>query len=281
MTDPLQHFLANLPRCTPETKRTYAWAAKPFLAEYPDPAGWTPPVVERYQDGLLRQGYAASSVDVVGDVLAVLFAVHGKPRLYLRRRCTAADVIDQARPALSLAEFGELIRSALASPWPEHRSLTALATVYGVRLGELGSLQPEYLDLVRGEVKFATLKRGAPRIHGIPPVLLPALDPRHFAAPRSKTQLWACWHYLEARAGIPRRDRQGWHAVRRGLTQALDEAGAPAEVVDSWLGWKVASQGMGQRYRLRPRRLQDEIIFAKHPVLPLWEAALGEVRHAA
>ena len=151
--------------------------------------------------------------------------------------------------------------------------MTALFTVYVLRSSEVATMRPEYLDLAGGSIAFPTSKGGPLRVHGIPDCLRGILHPDHFPGFRSDTEMWSWWRDLEARAGVPRRENQGWRSVRRAVTRLLLLAGILVQDVNAWIGW--APREMVARYPLLPDEHLDRVIFERHPLLPIWAEALG------
>lgn len=266
----LEQDLADKAR---STRYNYLRWASLYLGAHPDPATWDKQSVESFLDQLKTNGLAAGTQEFAGCAVRRLFEVAGLDKPRLRKRMTTADVYAQKRVSLSREECETAIRASLRSPWPEQATMTALVSVYGMRSGEVAAMRPEYVDLKAGVLAIPTAKGGEPRLHGIPACLRPVLHPEHFPGHRSETEMWSWWRDLEKRAGIPRREHQGWHSLRRGLNRLLAEAGVLDIDRRTWMGWSVRQ--MVDLYAMLPDRRLDEVIFARHPLLPVWAQLLG------
>jgi len=278
MSDPLEEIRLHLSQHARHTRASYLWFARRFLREHADPSGWTPEAALAFVLALREQGWKPSSCQSAIRALRALYKIYGRPQPAAPRRMFAVDILNQERPALPLDELQLLPAASLRAPWPELAAMTALSTVFGLRGGEIGNLEASQLDLGNRLVRVPTGKGGPARIHALPEAILPVLRPEHFARLRSSTDMWAWWHDLERRAGTPKRPRQGWHAVRRGVTIALLDAGVPEHILEPWMGWGESLVRSVRRYGLRPRKDLDDVVFAKHPLLPVWTEVLGGMR---
>jgi hypothetical protein len=271
MPDILEEIELHLSQHSRHTRAGHLRLFRRFLANnQPEPEAWTPEAALAFLQTLRDQGWKTSSVQTAAIALRTLYRIYGRPWPEIPRGTFAVDILAQERPALSLDELQRLVPAALASPWPELAAMAALSTIYGFRGGEIGSLNSSHLNLQERRIMVATGKGGAPRIHGLPDGIVPVLHPEHFGRPRSLTEMWGWWRDLEHRARIARRPRQGWHAVRRGVTIALLDAGVPEYVLEPWMGWREALKRSVRRYGLRGRPDLDAEVFSRHPVLPVW-----------
>jgi len=273
MTEILERLCLHLSRFSAQTQYGYLWWSRQFVGQHPDPSTWTPETLLRYLQDLKDQGYKPGSCQRAAFALKKLYTVAERPVPDFRWALSAADLLAQERPSLSQVELVAIIRAAASAPWIETTVFCALATTYGVRSCEMASMRPEYLRLREGQVVFPTAKREEARVHAIPESIRPLLSPEHFTRRRSSTEMWSWWRDLERRAGIPRRNRQGWHSVRRGLVATLLDAGIPERILEPWMGWGVRS--MVARYSLRAREDLDRVVFERHPLVPIWADVLG------
>jgi integrase len=201
---------------------------------------------------------------------------------------------DAARPALTREAVEALVVAARGGKTTaKTAALLFLATVYGMRAGELAAVRPEDVDRAGRRIFVRTEKKGVQRWCWLPP----EADAWLPAAWKPVTDLQANAYFRRAwDAAMPyaRPPRTAWHAVRRALVSALDEAGVPREDTERFLRWsgggrKESAERMHELYgrpnvlvgtagveRARPedegRREYDAAVWDRHPFLPLWRA---------
>lgn len=164
--------------------------------------------------------------------------------------------------------------------------LLCLATVYGMRCEELSRVRPEDVDLPGERLYVRTVHGGQVRWTWVPPEARPWLDiawPRTTA--RAVERLFADLWALATEAERP--DGMAWHAVRRGLAVALEEAGVSESDGERFMRWKAGGRSMVRHYRNpsamvgvqgveRVRREEeasrayDEEVWERHPWVGLW-----------
>lgn len=276
MSEILERLAIHLSQHVRTTQRDYLSICRRFLRTFPQPNDWTPEAVFVFLQELETSGWNPLSRQRAVTALRKLYAVYEKGFPSLPRGAFSLDILDQDRPMLTLEELVALVRASVRAPWPELAGMVALATVYGLRGGEIAVLRGKDLNLEAAEVRITTGKQNAVRVHGIPAAIRPVLHPENFSQARSSTEMWGWWHDLEARAGIAHRTRQGWHAVRRGVVAVLLDAGVPEAVLEPWMGWRASLGRMVRRYPLRGRQEMDQEVFSRHPLLAVWaEQALS------
>lgn len=273
MNDLLDRLARDLSEHSRSTRYNYGRWAADFLRRFPDPTAWDRETLLRYLDQLRQEGKAPATRQYALYVVKKLWDLAGLPPIKLRSRLTSVDVYAQQRPMLDREELTACIRAVVASPWPEQVAMTALFTVYGCRSAEAARMRADYVDRRAGTIMLPTAKGGAPRVHRIPAAILPVIHPDHFPGARSNTEMWGWWRDLERRAGIPRRERQGWRSVRRGVTRLLLEAGVLDMDLAAWMSWR--SPSMVHRYSLLPVDRLEKTVLEKHPLIPVWAEVLG------
>jgi integrase len=273
MTEILERLARDLSEHSRYTRYNYPRWAADFLRRYPDPTAWDRETVLAYLDQLRQEGKGPASRQYARYVVKRLYDLEGLPAVKVRTRLTSVDVYTQQRPILSPEELVACIRAVVASPWPEQVAMTALFTVYACRSCEVARMRSEYVDRRAGTIALPTAKGGAMRVHRIPAAITPLLHPEHFPGSRSDTEMWSWWRDLERRAGIPRRERQGWHSVRRGVSRLLLQVGVLDVDLAAWMGWQPRS--MVERYPMLPDEQLDDVMLGKHPLIAVWAETLG------
>lgn len=266
--DRLALFLQSRAR---STRANYLRIAGHFLAAQPSDREPDEDAAARY-----LQAVGERSDDLYNlerSALRKLYAVNRWPfpeELSYRR----VSPHDRDRPLYSPEEVRALIQAAATHPVPLARSLAALATTWGLRNRELVLIRARDLDLAARTFAVRTAKGGTQAVHLVPEEVARVLDPAAFAAPRSAWVVHGWLKSLARRAGIPAREHEGAHCLRRALATGLARAGLSNDQVARFLRRKLG-HGM-EDYIFLPSRDVDTAALLLHPFLPYWR----EVLHA-
>ena len=195
--------------------------------------------LRRLQDRGLKDGSVDQSYRTVRRFVA--WAGLPKPRVASWRY----DPEEADRPWFVPQVVAKLATTARHSPVVTDAARLCLASLYGMRVGEIAAVRPEDVRLEEGRVFIRSEKGSRRRWCWIPPEARPWLDVHwQVTTPRAvAATLDALW---ENTFTEPRPKGAAWHAVRRGVACALGEAGCREEDMERFLRWK--SKSMARRY---------------------------------
>lgn len=195
--------------------------------------------LRRLQDRGLRDG----TVDQAYRTVRRFVAFTGLPRP--RVTWWRYDPEEALRPWFVPEVVTQLVNTARRSPVATDAARLCLASLYGMRVGEIAAVRPEDIDLADARVFIRSEKGSRRRWCWVPPEAREWLDTRWSpTTPRAIAgMLDALW---ENTFTTPRPKGAAWHAVRRGVACALGEAGCREEDVERFMRWK--SRSMARRY---------------------------------
>lgn len=304
-------FLSEIDRSSSETRRTRLFWCDKFLAFAPDDLSkWDKNLVLNFISKLEKKDYAAltirtafgvakrvfdaakivnerrrtqliSSIDVndpsaVAEVLKAM-ALPGPVWDVGKRVMPQADVI--SKPAFSFDEIQRIVDIAKNSELAPHLiAFTALASVYGLRQGELQAVRLEDIDYKRQTIFIRTEKGGVRRDQLLAPEIIPWLQKYNFRWEFSQWRMNEAFKQVMDKAGI--KDRQGgWHRFRRFLDGALRDALASDPnvrkdyeiIVKVYFRWALGrSSDMSIHYYPQHPLEADQMCLEHNPVVPLW-----------
>lgn len=299
----LKRFEEELSRSAPAVRRQRVAYAHMYL-EHADPsAPWSRTAVQKFLNWIERQGYAGTTQALIYSVVRRLFdAARVVAEEERQQALTTVDPQDPAAvreillalatplpiwpmgkrdgpksgsvmaPALTKEEVGLMVTLAIRNELADHEAAyLAVATTYGPRREELSRLNPESVDWKKGTIFIDTCKGGVAREHQIPPQIAAHLKKYDFSTYYSPFNMSRLYISIEARAGVEHREGAGFHSLRRLLDTALVDKLGTAKAA-TFLRWKTkASSEMALRYYTAEADRVDAQVFAKHPLLPLWE----------
>ena len=246
--------------------------------------------VRRYVSLRRQQGAADTTIDWE---LRAVRAMYRCSDMDVPVDAASLDLTRETRAALAPDLLEHLIACAKAGRFPPlTRGYLAVASVYGARVGEIRTLTTERVDTRSGIIRVQTLKKGVRRPQRIPEVMAWALRAPWRQASRAAAA--ARWHDMLRRAGVGPFPGTGWHAVRRALAVAFDDAGLPTEEWARFMRWsgpnkRTGSVGEAERYShptaiIGLRGVQrladedvDEAVWEMHPTVGLWMRSPREV----
>ena len=187
----------------------------------------------------------------------------GFPRLAMPR-VKSGDVY---RPVLTVEEVGELIVKAREVCSERELAFLAVATVYGLRREEIGTL-----EVLGDVVKVHTVKGAELVVQLIPEEI------RRFVGEYRGTNdvrwMSRVFQRIVTKCGVGVADGFGWHSIRRALATELVMLDVSALNIMRFMRWSDASLkgefGMLVIYAKREQDKIDRGIFGVHPFLPFW-----------
>lgn len=330
------HFLDQLSNSSVETKRGRLFWCEKFLkyAGRRDFDDWNKALVDKFIARLKKEGYAPGTIHSAFAIMQRVFdsakavfeqekreskakvdrtdplralleiqdwdAKVGPTWTYGKRAMPRVETSDVARPTLTLEEIGKLVAAAKDGRLdPAETAYLAVASIYGLRRGELARITPEHVNLEERTIYVDTEKGGEKRKQALAPEIIPYLEAYGFSPRYSPMMISAMWKRICYKSGIEERDANqgdsrgyrrkgaksadrenfGWHAFRRYLDTALRNSMASDTTlkidyqlyVKIFFRWKLmASSDMSIRYYAGHPLEIDEVVLAHHPVVRLW-----------
>lgn len=196
-----------------------------------------------YLRRLQDRGLGDGTVDQAYRTIRRFVAAAGLPRPHVS--WWRYDSEEAARPWFVPDVVGRLAETARASPVATDAARLCLASLYGLRVGEIAAVRPEDVRLADARLFIRAEKGSRRRWCWLPPEARAWCEVRwEVTTPRMVgATLDALWErtYTE-----PRPKGAAWHAMRRGVAMALCEAGAREESIERFMRW--ASRSMVRRY---------------------------------
>ena len=243
--------------------------------------------IDQYLGNLRQAKRKPGTVNFAFRIIRRLYAVNGLPWEYRRGEAPPIGQRDEYRPQLSPQVVKMMVDAAKAnSLYPEEACFLTLSTTYGLRREEMVNLKPEDIKLSSNAIYIATIKFGRERYHLIPPEIKPYLanhDFRERYAVGTMSQMFKRI-LLKAGAGELRKERLGWHTIRRAAFDGVVNNGVNPMAARIFFRWKSAygEMAMPARYfgnvviglkghePVLEEAKGDEEIFEKHPFLGFW-----------
>jgi integrase len=194
-----------------------------------------------------------------------------------KRWLPEAQTEDRDHPAISIEDLKKLIDAAKAGKLGDAEcAFLALASIYGLRKGELITILPEHINYEAGTIWFDTEKHGEKRCQLLVKEIIPYLKKYKFDLQYSSMKMHSMFIRMCNKAGVKLIRHQGWHSLRRRLdTDILDSLSSDINLhkhaeylVHSWHRWRI-SGNMVERYYSTEEA--DKIVITHHPVTRLWK----------
>lgn len=276
----LEKYVASLPV---DSQKKYGAVAEEFLgkAEALDREA-----VQEYVEWLRQEDFADGTIKWKFSVISRLFRVNNLDWPFRRGEAPTVFELEEFRPALDPELIKQMIDAAKAGKLSqEHAFYLAVSTLYGLRRGEMASLDAAHFDPNVTVIYIETLKHGRQRYHVIPEEVKPYIVPMAKGLrPCSVPTINRRYHEIESALGIEHIKDTGFHAIRRSLLHFLIENGTTEMSAQDFLRWKRDGSNMARRYHNvnlvgtkqaqvgmgSADRLMDEEVFRTHPFLPMW-----------
>jgi len=247
--------------------------AREFVLRYGKKQRYTEPEILDYLD-YLRKTYRGSTYPTKVYQLKVFFDSLPPDELGRRQEMPLKRYpsypTEYYQPTFSREELEAMAAVALIDePAPSILRLL-IAQVYGVRLGELATLDSRYINLDHGEptITFLVQKRKSakryPVIQPIPKELAPFFSVP--LKPRDPHQIISDLRRICRKAGLTLPPRAGIHAIRRRVVTDLWETPGIKELsIRNFIRWSTGSLGVMPRYVQKPTLQTDMQILKQHP----------------
>jgi integrase len=314
-----EQFISELSQSSPETLRSRLFWCDQFL-DFADGdlSRWNKALVNRFLSKLEEEGYAPltrrTAFGVVKRVFDAAKAVHEQERIKLlssvdtrdpsamaevlkavilpgpvwemgKRAMPRAETDEINKPALSFAEISKIAHCAKGDGFEPHETAFAtLASVYGLRQGEIQAVCREHIDYKGGTIFIMTEKGGERRKQRLCPEIIPYLQGYDFKWQFSPFLMNRIFKNICAKASVEDRDGLGWHSFRRyALTAVRDSLARVVEEIPFnidhvlaakiFFRWRLSSSSeMVDRYYTPENVLKiDEFVLEHHPVVSLWK----------
>ena len=127
---------------------------------------------------------------------------------------------------------------------------------------------------LNGQLVVATKKSGRVRTHKIPEEIRPVLEAHEFR-PIERSWLNRIFQRMFRKVGLEYEPKHSMHAIRASLISHLSLNGVNDSIITKFMGWKVMPTGTGISqmlgvYTRPPEEDVDDLVFDRHPFLPLW-----------
>jgi len=319
-----EQFISEHSRCAPETLRTRLFWVNRWLKFVGDRPlhEWNKILVNKFRTQLEKEGKAPLTIrDALGVVKRTFDAA--KTAFEAERTQTLANIdpnkpsaVAEAlkaislpgptwdlgkrdlprpgageinRPALSMEQIGKIVSIAKEDGGfePPEIAFTVLASLYGLRQGELQAVRREHIDYEAGTIFIMTEKGGEKRKQLLAPGVIPYLQKYEFTGEYSPFLMNQIFKNICAKAGIPDQRGMAWHSFRRRIETALRDSLASdpnlrrdAQLITKiWFRWRLSSSPeMTDRYYTANPLEADKVAIAHHPVLPFWKGEYGQLK---
>lgn len=182
---------------------------------------------------------------------------------------------DVTRPQFEYDELCSIIRKCKEVCSPREIAFLALASTFGLRREELGTLTIENgrVESHAGMVVHVnTLKGGEPVTQIIPEEIKDIVV--HYQGCTDVRYMSRLFNRIVSKCGFQEQSKYGWHSIRRALATELVMRDVSALNIMRFMRWSDMSlKGEFGMLVLYARREQDKIdksIFQVHPFLPVW-----------
>lgn len=243
--------------------------------------------IEQYLNTLRKAKRAPGTINFAFRVIRRLFAVNGLPWEYRQGEAPPIGQRDEYRPQLSPQVIQMMVEAAKSNKlYPEEACFLATSTIFGLRREEMANLEAKDVNLSSNAIYIATVKFGRERYHLIPPEIKPYLARHDFNERYALSTVSQIFRriLLKAGAGELRKQRLGWHTIRRSVFDGLVNGGLNPMAARVFLRWKSAAGEMAMPARyfgnvvvglkghepVLDEAKGDDEVFAKHPFLPFW-----------
>ena len=211
----------------------------------------------------LDKRYAPSYVSLIYRVCRAEYSWFPKDVKYRNDSVVTLPTLDEGSIASMIRAMNCMVLH------PDVRARFFLATVYGLRRVEIGSIDNSCIDIRRRSLLVSTAKGGVSRYHLIPECGVSILSSKLTGV--SVRAMTSDWQFMERSAGIEHSDGFGWHSVRRSLVTRLTENGLDPIMIKKFMRWKESD--MFEHYVNFDFRAADAAVFEAHPFLKYWEVA--------
>lgn len=195
-----------------------------------------------------------------------------------KRAAPPAPIESMTRPALTFEEIERIVTTARDGKLDKPQvAYTALASVYGLRVGELRQMRGDDINFCASTIFVKTEKHGQKRGLLLCDEIVPYLK-YDFHIEYSKNQMFWMFKDICERAGVRNESRKSFHSYRRYLDTALRDAlsSDPEVKRDSlmitrvFFRWAGNTSEMSDRYYTANPLEADRLALSHNPVVELW-----------
>ena len=262
----LEDLLLDLKK---ETRSVYTTHINRFIDVIGEKGTYDRWDVRRFLRYMRDSGYSLPTIRVALAAVKTLFEAKGIDWDVRRRDIPEAEVNTDV-PVMTEEDVKKLIYYVKKSGYDDEKVIIALATVYGLRRGEISGIRNE--DVFKDRILIRTEKKGRKRYHLIPDEISFIKDFNYDNIP-SKSTVNKIFNRLCSRAGINRRYRQGIHSIRHAVVFGLRQNGLSELKIYDFLRWENIKLGQLMRYgRSKSSNFDvaDREVFEHHPFLKYW-----------
>jgi integrase len=304
----IDQFLSELSKSSDHTRRCMEFYARKFLqfAEGRPFSEWNKELVNAFLAELESEGYAPGTRRTVYGIVKRVFdaarSVHEAERTKLissidpddrsaiarvlqamslpgptwdlgKRSAPKVEREDEVKPTATFEQLSTMIEATRKGLDGAANVYLALASVYGLRRGELCSVRREHIDFKAKTLYVMTEKGGDRRQQLLCDEVLALLRDYKFKKEYSLFQMSSLFRSICYAAAIEPAEGENWHSVRRYLdTELVNIFGEQNRIkVKIFLRWRLsASADMSERYYGCNPLVVDKEVLEGHPAVPLW-----------
>lgn len=305
----MKQFLSELSKSSDHTRKAREYYARLFLsfAEGKPFSEWNKELVNAFLTELESEGYAPGTRRTVYGIIKRVFdaakSVHEAERTKLissvdpddpsaiarvlqamalpgptwdlgKRSAPRVQREDEVKPAATLDQIKAMVEATRKGLDGAANVYLALASIYGLRRGELCSVRREHIDFKAKTLYVMTEKGGDRRQQLLCDEVLSLLRDYKFKREYTAFQMSSLYRSICYAAQWQPVEGEGVHSIRRFLdTELVNIFGEQNRIkVKIFLRWRLsASSDMSERYYGYPPLTVDrEILTGGHPVIALW-----------
>ena len=223
--------------------------------------------VMKFVAELREDGISQNSINTIIKPVKLLCQIQGWKDGFPKLAMARVRRSDVSRPRLSVDDIGYIIRRAKEVCSEREVAFLAVATTYGLRRGEVGTV-----EIIDGSVRIYTLKGGEVTTQLIPDEIKDFI--KGYRGCDSLGYMSAVFRTIIDKVGIEVGVGFGWDSIRRALATELMMRDVSLLNMARFMRWSVASLqrevGMLAIYAVRDQAEIDRSIFEVHPFLPFW-----------
>lgn len=194
-----------------------------------------------------------------------------------KRSAPKVNSEDVVKPSSNLEQIAAMIEAVRDDV--EAAAYLSLSSIYGLRRGELCSVEPDHLDFTKNTLYVMTEKGGERRHQLLCAEIIPILRDYGFKRRLSSFAMSSLYAKICYKAGIKPEEGSGWHSFRRfALTAVRDSLPKVDARYDYELAakiffrWRLSSSSeMAERYYSQNALDIDGYVLRYHPIVPLWK----------
>lgn len=284
-------------RYSPKTKKEYIKQARQFFEFADDKSSYERHEFLAYFDHLLKKGMGQATLNMAWYVTQAICRAKNIPfpcrkgfkgdqpkvrKINIREVSIDGESQEVSGPTPEYQEIADLIAWVKENGDAKQKAYLALSTTYAMRAIELsiinrakdidkvaamGTLSPK-LDKYRLFVR--TAKGGQPKWHIIPPEVLEPIKGYKYPQ-RDEQAIFSSFMRMRKQAGLAKATALTPHGIRRWLnTYFTSRPDLNPYVWRDFARWRIDAKDMPARYRHGSPEEIDRLVFAVHPLLPLW-----------